>query len=157
MIVELQLLARKSVYGTPTNLGLIFENITKLDEVRIVSLYLQLIDKSFNMPEKGVDHAIAGHLRTVQRQPRFSHYNLMNHGADHTLDKATMEAIAKAAYGDRKHRVLAKEQYNAKAKHTGKCEVTVVGHRRIGRWEFWAQYLEDKQSGWQIRNVHKIV
>ena len=68
-----------------------------------------------------------------------------------------MEAIAKAAYGDRKHRVLEKEQYNAKAKHTGKCEVTVVGHRRIGRWEFLAQYLEDKQSGWQIRNVHKIV
>ena len=87
----------------------------------------------------------------------FSHYNLMNQGAGHTLDKATMEAIAAAAYGNREHRVLTKEQYDAKAKHTGRCEVTVVGHRRNGRWEFWAQYLEDKASGWQIRSVRKII
>ena len=88
---------------------------------------------------------------------RFSHYNLMNHGAGNTLERASMEAIAGAQYEGLGHRVLSKEHYNASAKHVAQCDVTVVGHRRGGRWEFWAQHLEDKPSGWQIRRVQKII
>lgn len=84
---------------------------------------------------------------------QFSHYNLMN-GAN-TLDDASMRAIADAQYGGG-HTTLTKGDMRAHGKHTQGIRTTVVGFRRNGRWEFWAQLREDKASGEQIRAVVRL-
>jgi hypothetical protein len=84
---------------------------------------------------------------------QFSHYNLMN-GAN-TLDDADMRAIADASYGGG-HTTMTKGDARARGKHTEAVCTTVVGFRRNGRWEFWAQFRESKASGEQIRSVEQI-
>lgn len=85
----------------------------------------------------------------------FAHYNLKDHGAPGTLDDATMKAIAEAQFGT-PDAVLSKGKYRTISKRGGNLQVTVVGHRREGRWGFWAQYREDKVSGSQIRLVERL-
>ncbi len=84
---------------------------------------------------------------------QFSHYNLVN-GAN-TLDDEDMRAIADAQYGGG-HSVMTKGDARAYGKHTQAVKTTVVGFRRNGRWEFWAQMREDKASGEQIRSVVRL-
>jgi len=88
---------------------------------------------------------------------KFSHYNLMDSRGERTLSSRRMQMKAYREYGSTKHRVLSKETYDKEAKHIPECEVTVIGHRKGERWHFWAQYLEDKGTGMQIRRVHKII
>lgn len=85
----------------------------------------------------------------------FSHYNLMDEGANQTLDRATMNAIAQAEYGGGQA-VFAKEDYRALGKRTQNVRVTVVAQRRLGTWEFWGQIREDKASGQQLRQVRRL-
>ena len=84
---------------------------------------------------------------------QFSHYNLMV-GAN-TLPDDEMRAIADAAYGGG-HSTMTKGDARAHGKHTEAVCTTVVGIRRHGRWEFWAQFREGKQSGEQIRAVERL-
>lgn len=83
----------------------------------------------------------------------FSHYNLMNGAA--TLDDADMRAIADAEYGGG-HATMTKGDMRTRGKRGGAVVATVVGVRRNGGWEFWAQFREDKPSGEQIRSVERI-
>lgn len=83
----------------------------------------------------------------------FSHYNLMNGAA--TLDDADMRAIAEAEYGGGQA-TMTKGDMRGRSKRGGAVVATVVGVRRNGGWEFWAQFREDKPSGEQIRSVERI-
>jgi len=84
---------------------------------------------------------------------QFSHYNLMS-TADPTttLDDDSMRAVASKAYGGG-HSTMTKGDVRAYGKHSEAVRATVVGYRRAGRWEFWAQLRESKASGEQIRAV----
>jgi hypothetical protein len=84
---------------------------------------------------------------------QFSHYNLM--AGTRTLDDADMRAIANASYVDG-HSTMTKGDMRARGKRGGVVKTTIVGIRRNGRWEFWAQYREDKASGEQIRAVERL-
>jgi hypothetical protein len=85
----------------------------------------------------------------------FSHYNLKDEGAGGTLDKQTMRAIAFAVHG-RPVATLSREDYRALGKHSDMVRVNVVGCRKGGRWEFWAQFTEEKNACWHIRQVRRI-
>jgi hypothetical protein len=84
---------------------------------------------------------------------QFSHYN-MKAGAS-TLADDDMRAIAEAAYGGGQS-TLTKGDVRAYGKRSENVCATVVGVRRHGRWEFWAQLREDKASGEQIRAVVRL-
>jgi len=86
---------------------------------------------------------------------QFSHYNLADEGANQTLDRATMNAIAEAEYGGGQN-VFAKEDYRALGKRSQNVRVTVVGQRAPGGWQFWGQIREDKASGQQLRQVRRL-
>jgi hypothetical protein len=86
----------------------------------------------------------------------FSHYNLKNQNSLETLDDDSMRAVAGAQYGGG-HSTLTKGDYRGRAKHAGaSVTVNVVGHRDHGNWKFWAQYVEYKTSGDQIRHVELL-
>jgi hypothetical protein len=87
---------------------------------------------------------------------QFSHYNLMS-TADPTttLDDDSMRAVASKAYGGG-HSTMTKGDVRAYGKHSEAVRATVVGYRRAGRWEFWAQLRESKASGEQIRAVVQL-
>ncbi len=84
---------------------------------------------------------------------QFSHYNMMNGAA--TLDDDDMRAVAQAAYGGGQT-TFTKGDARAFGKQSQNVRTTVVGLRRHGRWEFWAQLREDKASGQQIRAVVRL-
>jgi hypothetical protein len=87
---------------------------------------------------------------------QFSHYNLMSTtDPGMTLDDTEMRAIADAAYGGG-HTTLTKGDVRAVGKHSEAVKATVVGFRRLGRWEFWIQIRESKASGEQIRCVRPL-
>ena len=87
---------------------------------------------------------------------QFSHYNYRSVlDATQVDDDANMVQRAQNDYGGGQS-TLTKGDYRAVSKHGGNLTVTVVGVRKNGRWEFWAQYLEDKASGLQIRDVRKL-
>lgn len=83
----------------------------------------------------------------------FSHYNLMD--GQNTLPDEDMRAIAEASYGGGQH-TMTKGDMRAYSKRGGGVSTTVVGIRRNGRWEFWAQIRESKASGEQIRAVVRL-
>ncbi len=83
----------------------------------------------------------------------FSHYNYMD-GAN-TLSDEGMRAIAQRDYGGGQT-TMTKGDMRAYGKHTEAVSTTVVGIRRNGRWEFWAQLRENKASGEQIRAVVRL-
>ncbi|MCP4541291.1 MAG: hypothetical protein GY832_29520 [Chloroflexi bacterium] len=85
----------------------------------------------------------------------FSHYNLKDHGSGQTLQGDTMRAIAISHHG-RNHSALTKEDYYSVGKHSESVTVCVVGFRKSGRWEFWAQYSEYKGDQYHIRRVQRI-
>lgn len=85
---------------------------------------------------------------------QFSHYNLMANPTT-TLSDDDMRAVAQAAYGGGQS-VMTKGDARAMGKRTDAVCTTVVGLRRNGRWEFWAQFREDKPSGEQIRAVRRL-
>jgi hypothetical protein len=60
-----------------------------------------------------------------------------------------MRAIANAAYGGG-HSTMTKGDVRAHGKHSDAVVATVVGVRRNGRWEFWAQIRE---AGKVVRNA----
>jgi hypothetical protein len=66
-----------------------------------------------------------------------------------------MRAIAGAAYGGG-HATMTKGDVRAYGKQSEAVKATVVGFRRHGRWEFWAQLRESKASGEQIRAVVQL-
>lgn len=84
---------------------------------------------------------------------QFSHYNLMSGSS--TLPDDDMRAIAEAAYGGGQT-TLTKGDVRAYGKHSGDVRATVVGIRRNGRWEFWAQLREQKAGNEQIRGVVRL-
>lgn len=86
---------------------------------------------------------------------QFSHYNLMDVDGKSTLDSESMNAIAQAAYGGG-HSTMTKEVQRSYGKHTTAVCSTVVGIRRNGRWEFWAQHREIKNGKEQIRAVVRL-
>lgn len=90
----------------------------------------------------------------------FSHYNLMTADGKSTLDDNAMRARADLAYGHG-HTTLTKGDARAHGKHSTAVKTTVLGLRRHGRWEFWAQMREDKMredktTGEQIRAVVQL-
>ena len=87
---------------------------------------------------------------------QFSHYNLMSPtDAKSTLADGDMRAVADAAYGGG-HSTLTKGDVRGYGKQSEAVKATVVGFRRAGRWEFWAQLRESKKSGEQIRAVVQL-
>jgi hypothetical protein len=87
---------------------------------------------------------------------RFSHYNLKQE--TRTLDAPGMVGAAREDYrGVGNVGVMTKEHYHGKARHNrAMMHANVVGWRNGGQWEFWIQYVENKQDVQQIRGVEKL-
>lgn len=83
----------------------------------------------------------------------FSHYNLVIGG--NTLQRDDMEAIAAAHYGGG-HSTFTKEEMRDVGVHSPATMANVVGWRRNGAWEFWAQIVESKGVQTQIREVRRL-
>lgn len=97
----------------------------------------------------------------VDGSAKFSHYNLLQPDGRQTLDAAGMRMRAEQTY-DGDFALMTKETQRAFGKAPAAAmRSTIIGFRRHGRWEFWAQHREAKPIGTtgnsiQIRAVVRL-